>query len=106
MSAKIVPIAPLLNRVSTLWDRGLPPGFSTGWKTLDPHYTVAPGQLTVVTGWPGSGKSEWLDGLLVNLSRDDWKFAGLAQRDGDPQGGVGLVTVGVGDQAGIAFRDA
>lgn len=75
MSAKIVPIAPLLNRVTTLWDRGLPPGFSTGWKTLDPHYTVAPGQLTVVTGWPGSGKSEWLDALLVNLSRDDWKFA-------------------------------
>ena len=75
MSAKIVPIAPLLSRVTTLWDRGLPPGFSTGWKTLDPHYTVAPGQLTVVTGWPGSGKSEWLDGLLVNLSRDDWKFA-------------------------------
>ena len=75
MSAKIVPIAPLLNRVTTLWDRGLPRGFSTGWKTLDPHYTVAPGQLTVVTGWPGSGKSEWLDALLVNLSRDDWKFA-------------------------------
>lgn len=75
MSAKIVPIAPLLNRVSTIWDRGLPPGFSTGWKTLDPHYTVAPGQMTVVTGWPGSGKSEWLDALLVNLSRDGWKFA-------------------------------
>lgn len=75
MSAKIVPITPLLNRVTTIWDKGLPPGFSTGWKTLDPHYTVAPGQLTVVTGWPGSGKSEWLDALLVNLSRSGWKFA-------------------------------
>lgn len=75
MSAKIVPISSLRGSVEALWDRGLPGGFSTGWKTLDPHYTVAPGQLTVVTGWPSSGKSEWLDALLVNLSRDDWRFA-------------------------------
>lgn len=74
MSARVVSLTPLLGKVSGLWDRGLPPGCSTGWKTLDPHYTVAPGQLTVVTGWPGSGKSEWLDALLVNLSREGWTF--------------------------------
>jgi twinkle protein len=33
------------------------------------------GQFTVVTGWPGSGKSEWLDALLVNLTKSGWKFA-------------------------------
>jgi twinkle protein len=55
---------------------GLKPGSSTGWPNLDTRYTVAPGQWTLVTGLPGSGKSEWLDALLVNLAeRGDWVFA-------------------------------
>lgn len=61
--------------VRALWKGGLPSGDKTGWVSLDRHYTVAPGQFTVVTGWPGSGKSEWLDALLVNLMRQGWKFA-------------------------------
>lgn len=62
-------------QVDDLWERGLPAGDPTGWPSLDRHYTVQPGQLTVLTGWPGSGKSEFLDALLVNLSKRDWKFA-------------------------------
>lgn len=58
-----------------LWDHGMPSGDKTGWPSLDQHYTVAPGQMTIVTGWPSSGKSEWLDALLVNLARQGWKFA-------------------------------
>lgn len=58
-----------------LWERGLPGGDKTGWPSLDRYYTVAPGQVTVITGWPGSGKSEWLDALLVNLARQGWKIA-------------------------------
>lgn len=58
-----------------LWDKGLPPGYSTGWRSVDRHYTVAPGQLTIITGWPGSGKSEWLDALLMNLAPRGWRFA-------------------------------
>lgn len=61
--------------VRELWKSGLPSGDKTGWPSLDKHYTVAPGQFTVVTGWPSSGKSEWLDGLLINLSRQGWKLA-------------------------------
>jgi twinkle protein len=61
--------------VLDLWRNGLPAGDKTGWATLDRHYTVVPGQLTVVTGWPSSGKSEWLDAMLVNLSRQNWKIA-------------------------------
>lgn len=62
-------------RVQTLWTEGLPPGDPTGWPSLNQHYSVVPGQLTVVTGWPGSGKSEWVDALLVNLMFRGWKFA-------------------------------
>lgn len=58
-----------------LWNEGLPSGDKTGWACLDKHYTVSPGQFTVITGWPGSGKSEWLDAVLINLSRQGWKFA-------------------------------
>jgi twinkle protein len=59
-----------------LYEQGRPRGVSTGWKTLDTYYRVFPGQLTVVTGIPGSGKSNWLDCLLVNLARlHDWRFA-------------------------------
>lgn len=64
-----------LEPLERLWRAGLPSGDKTGWPSLDAHYTVAPGQLTIVTGWPGAGKSEWLDALLVNLSRQGWSTA-------------------------------
>ena len=40
------------------------------------RFTVALGQLSVVTGIPGSGKSEFIDMLMINLARqENWKFA-------------------------------
>lgn len=71
----LLPADYFLPDVLDLWNSGLPSGFKTGWPCLDRHYTVAPGQLTIITGWPGSGKSEWLDHLLINLSQQNWKFA-------------------------------
>lgn len=51
-------------------------GVPTGWRALDALYNVVPGELTVVTGVPNSGKSEWIDALLCNLSHSvGWKFA-------------------------------
>jgi twinkle protein len=64
----------LRGRVEALWRAGLPAGDKTGWPSVDKHYTVVPGQLSIVTGWPGSGKSEWLDAMLVNLARQGWKI--------------------------------
>lgn len=68
----IAGFASRLPEIERLWQEGLPPGDKTGWPSLDKHYSVAGGQLTVVTGWPGSGKSEWLDALHVNLMRQGW----------------------------------
>lgn len=59
--------------VLDLYRHGLTPGDSTGWRSVDQHYTVAAGQWTLVTGIPGSGKSEWLDAMLVNLASSGWK---------------------------------
>ncbi|CAM8890812.1 unnamed protein product [Rhodiola kirilowii] len=51
-------------------------GLSTGWKSLNELYNIVPGELTVVSGVPNSGKSEWIDALLCNLNKSaGWKFA-------------------------------
>lgn len=82
LSAQPYPIAGLseattyADRLHDLYSKGTGKGFSTGYPSLDTIYTVAPGQLTVVTGYPSSGKSNWVDQIMVNLARDnDWKFA-------------------------------
>jgi len=37
---------------------------------------VIPGELTIITGVPNSGKSEWIDALLCNLAElHGWSFA-------------------------------
>lgn len=63
--------------IARLYEEGLRPGDSTGWPKLDRYYTVRRGQLTVITGTPGSGKSVWADALLMNLAKSswEWKFA-------------------------------
>ncbi|KAJ0980771.1 hypothetical protein J5N97_009026 [Dioscorea zingiberensis] len=50
-------------------------GVSTGWHNVDEFYKVIPGELTVVTGVPNSGKSEWIDALMCNINTSyGWKF--------------------------------
>lgn len=71
----IVPGAALAERVRAFYDNGSPRGQSTGWPCVDDLYTVLPAQFTVVTGTPGSGKSEWLDALSINLARAGWAWA-------------------------------
>ena len=42
---------------------------------VPPPFQVVPGELTVVTGVPNSGKSEWIDALLCNINKEcGWKF--------------------------------
>ncbi len=50
--------------------------YSTGWPAVDELYRVRPGELTVVTGVPNSGKSQWVDALSVNLmTASGWRVA-------------------------------
>jgi twinkle protein len=64
------------DRLNTLFARGTGKGTSTGYASVDSIYTVAPAQLTVVTGYPSSGKSNFVDQLMVNLARShEWTFA-------------------------------
>ena len=62
--------------VIELYRSGRKVALSTGWPALDEYYRVHPGQLSIVTGTPASGKSEFLDALAVNLAESHaWKFA-------------------------------
>lgn len=64
------------DRLNDLFNKGTGKGYSTGYASVDSIYTVAPGQLTVVTGYPSSGKSNFIDQVMVNLAKgSDWKFA-------------------------------
>lgn len=66
----------LSDRIDALYENGLERGVSTGWDSMDEFYTVRPGEFTVVTGMPNSGKSNWLDCMLVQLAaQHGWNFA-------------------------------
>lgn len=66
----------LSSKVYNLFEKGWEKGVSTGWWSLDGLYTVRPGEFTVVTGIPGSGKSNWVDCLSINLAKNHgWAFA-------------------------------
>lgn len=73
--AGIITVNQVSDEIDEFYVKGMPRGAVTGWPTLDWHYTVREGQLTIVTGIPGSGKSVWLDALMVNLAvRHGWRF--------------------------------
>ena len=59
-------------------------GMSTGWPALDEFMTIAPGQLSVVTGIPNHGKSEFLDALLVGLAQRNCWHAALCSFENQP----------------------
>ena len=50
-------------------------GLSTGWVDIDDYYRISHSEVTVVTGVPNMGKSEWMDALMINMVQDyGWKF--------------------------------
>lgn len=72
----VIEVNSIYREIDQLYEEGEKPGLSTGWRNLDEFYTIRPGEVSVITGIPNSGKSNWLDSLLVNLSREHtWSFA-------------------------------
>lgn len=60
-------------------------GHSTGLKSVDEFYTIVPGQLTVLTGVPNHGKSEFIDQVMVNLAKKEgWSF-GVCSFENTPE---------------------
>ena len=89
-NAKPYPLSGLHNAeyyneaVDILYSNGVAKGESTGFDGVDEIYTVKTGYVTVVTGIPSSGKSCFLDHVMVNLAKNkEWKFA-ICSFENDP----------------------
>lgn len=68
-----------------LYEKGIGRGESTGYASVDELYTIVPGQVTIVTGIPSSGKSEFIDQIMVNMaSFSGWKF-GICSFENEPR---------------------
>ena len=81
-SARPYPVAGLYDaahfydQLDDIYDKGMGTGASTGYANVDEFYSIVEGQLSVVTGHPSSGKSEFIDQIMVNLAEEKgWKFA-------------------------------
>lgn len=73
------------DQVAQIYSQGVPRGVSTGWHALDTLFRVRPGDVTVVTGAPNSGKSEWLDALVINLAQAfGWRIGLYSPEQGSP----------------------
>lgn len=72
----VVEVGDIADSIVARYHKAPERGLSTGWTGIDELYTIEPGQLTVITGIPSSGKSEWLDALALNLGMlHGWRFA-------------------------------
>lgn len=62
--------------VLNMYENGFPFGKRIGIDELDQLITWKTGELTTITGMPGSGKSTWLNNILIELVKQhDWRIA-------------------------------
>lgn len=80
-NAKVLPISEIssamdyLSTIQSYHKDGYPVGSHIGMPETDSHISWNRGELGVVTGIPGSGKSTWLDYMFVRLAYlKNWKF--------------------------------
>lgn len=72
-------------QIHELFTDGIGRGTSTGYVNVDELYTIVPGQVTVVTGIPSSGKSEFIDQIMVNIAEmENWTF-GICSFENEPR---------------------
>jgi twinkle protein len=67
----------LISDVDDFYQHGYSKGLTiTGWSEFSKHYRIAKRELTVITGLPSHGKSEFMDAIMVNLAtQHNMKFA-------------------------------
>lgn len=74
---------------------GSPVGASPGWSNVAQHYTIRPGEMTVITGIASNLKSTWLQALCLNLARHhNWKI-GIFSPEHAPLGELARMLVEV-----------
>lgn len=73
---KVVMPSELGDRVSAFYDNGYDSGLTIpDWPNLAELYKIAKGELTVITGVPGHGKSSVMDAMAVRMAEcHDWRW--------------------------------
>lgn len=64
----IITMDEMFNDIENFYSNGYPQGVAAKIGEFDKYITFMPGQLTIVTGIPGSGKSEFIDYIMSQLS--------------------------------------
>ncbi len=71
----VVTIADIMDEAIELFNVPEHQGLSSGWMDLDNHYLISLSEVTVITGVPNMGKSEWMDALMINMIKmHGWNF--------------------------------
>lgn len=81
----LITVDDIAGDAARLIENGVPRGALTGWLALDDIFTLGTGRLTIVTGIPGSGKSEFIEALVVNLAQIHGWPAALYSPEHHPQ---------------------
>jgi len=65
----------MFDTILDYYKNGYPAGDKAGIIGLDDHLSFSKGQLTIVTGIPGSGKDEFFNWVMACLAKNcDWRF--------------------------------
>lgn len=77
------------DKVDDLYINGFSSRVTTGITQVDELYSCGPGLLTVVTGIPGSGKSQMIDQIMVNLAVNHGYVAAVCSFENPPEVHIG-----------------
>jgi twinkle protein len=81
----LVTMDDMYETVVDFYEKGYPVGTDAGIYNFDDLLTFFPGQLTVVTGIPGSGKSEFIDWLMASIAKKHGWSWGVCSFENPPE---------------------
>lgn len=95
------------DKMEKIFDEGRLKGFTTGYKSLDPHFRWMPGWLILANGYPGEGKSSMLFNLvLISSVLYGWKWGMYCPENYPPESIIEtLVEILVGNTSDIAYNE-
>jgi twinkle protein len=81
----LVTMDDMFETVVSFYENGYPQGTAAKVGEFDNYLTFYPGQLTVITGIPGSGKSEFVDWLMASLAKNHGWSWGVCSFENPPE---------------------
>jgi twinkle protein len=80
----VVELGDIYKDVLDFYEKGYPNGYKIGIPSLDDMFKIMLGNLTIITGIPSSGKSEFTDYMMCELSRNHGWMWGVCSFENQP----------------------